>query len=266
MVTEAGAKVAATMLMPELVMVLQGGIAVIYMLAAALMVLWPRLQLTALMLVVGALLVHVMLFMLRWHGQGQLPLVTRYEDLTVDALFLVVVYLLAQWGRAELRRAAALMLVAAGGLALAALTYSQDFYPWSPALRIFWLQIHAPLNSLAMALATLCASLALLGGKAEEGRCGRLLWWVLLLWSVMVATGAYWAYLAWGRFWGWDPIESWALATALAYAAVCHLMLRPAWAGLRGCRLALLPYAMLLFTTYGLVLVRYSMHGQYLFR
>lgn len=258
--------VAAPVLMPELVVALQGGIAVAYLLAAMLMVGWSRLQPLALMLVVGAVLVHVMLFILRWYGQGQLPLVTRYEDLTLDALFLVVVYLLAQWGRAELRRAAALMLAAAGGMALAALTYSQDFYPWSPALRIFWLQIHAPLNSLAVALATLAASLALLGGQAQAWRCSRLLWWVLLLWSAMVASGAYWAYLAWGRFWGWDPIESWALATALAYAAVCHWMLRPGWNGLPGCRLALLPYAMLLFTTYGLVLVRYSMHGQYLFR
>lgn len=249
----------------ELVMAWQGGVAAAYGLAA-LALLWGRLQRAALLLLGGAGLVHVTLLALRGLGQGQLPMVTRYEDLTLDALFMLAVYLLVQWWRPELRRAAALMPLAAGGLALGALYYSQEVYPWSPALRIFWLQLHAPLNSLAVALATLCASLALLGGRAEAGRCGRLLWWVLLLWGAMVASGAYWAYLAWGRFWGWDPIESWALATALAYAAVRHLMLRPAWSGVRGCRLALLPYAMLLFTTYGLVLVRYSMHGQYLFR
>lgn len=258
--------VAGPVLAPELVQMVQGGVGTVYLLSALLLVGWPRLQASALVLLAGALLVHVTLFVLRWYGQGQLPIVTRYEDLTLDALFLVCGYGLAQWRRPELRRAAALMVFAAAALVFGALGYSQDFYPWSPALRIFWLQIHAPLNSLTVTLATLAASLALLGGRAQELRCSRLLWWVLLLWSAMVATGAYWAYLAWGRFWGWDPIESWALATALAYAAVCHLMLRPGWSGQRGCRLALLPYAMLLFTTYGLVLVRYSMHGQYLFR
>jgi len=258
--------VGVPLLAPELVQMVQGGVGAVYLLTALLLVWWPRLQASALVLLAAALLVHVTLFVLRWYGQGQLPIVTRYEDLTLDALFLVGGYWLVQWRHPALRRAAALMLLAAAALVFGALGYSQDFYPWSPALRIFWLQIHAPLNSLTVTLATLAASLALLGGRAQEPRCSRLLWWVLLLWSAMVATGAYWAYLAWGRFWGWDPIESWALATALAYAAVCHWMLRPAVAGWRGCRLALLPYAMLLFTTYGLVLVRYSMHGQYLFR
>jgi len=192
--------------------------------------------------------------------------VTRYEDLTLDALVLVLLFVVLQWRHPVLRRpgAAALLLAAIG--TLAALGYSQTHYPWGPALRTVWLVVHAQLNSIAIAVATLAAALALFG--REEGRklCVQLLWWSLWIWTAMIAAGAYWAHLAWGRFWGWDPIESWALATALAYAAVLHLMLRPKWRKGGGCRLALLPYAAMLFTTYGLLWVRGSMHNQYLFQ
>ena len=44
-------------------------------------------------------------------------------------------------------------------------------------------------------------------------------------WSVIVGTilGAVWADVAWGRFWGWDPKETWALVTALLFVALLHL-------------------------------------------
>lgn len=253
-----------TPLPPEWVVALQGGVGAAYALAA-LLALARRAPRTVVGLAAGALAVHAALIVWRGFAQGQAPMVTRYEDFTLDALFLSVGYLAARRWRPALHRAAAPMLLAAAALAAAALTYSQNAYPWSPALRIFWLQVHAPLNSLALALATLCASLALVGGRAQAALCTRLLWWVTLLWSAMVMAGAYWASLAWGRFWGWDPIESWSLATALAYAAAAHLALRGG-SSVNACRLALPAYAMMLFTTYGLLLVRRSIHGQYLFQ
>jgi ABC-type transport system involved in cytochrome c biogenesis permease subunit len=252
---------------PEVVSVLQAGVGVAYLMATAgLGLARPYAVRVLVVLVAFALAIHVGLVGWRWQTQQQAPLVTRYEDFTFDALVVAALYLAVAWRWPTLRRAAAPMLVVAAALTLGALAYSQAFYPWSPALRIIWLQIHAPLNSLSIALASLCAALALAGGVVHAPLCARLLWWVTLVWSAMVATGAYWAYLAWGRFWGWDPIESWALATALAYAAVCHLMLNPAWGAQRVSRLALVPYAMLLFTTYGLLLVKSSIHGQYLFK
>lgn len=244
---------------------LQGAVGGCYLLAAGLLLGQQRAQRAALALAAAAGVGHVALLASRWQAQGQLPIVTRYEDLTMDALAIVLVFLLAQWRWPTLRRPGALVLLLAGSGVLAALAYSQAHYPWSPALRTVWLVIHAQLNSLAIAMGVLAAASTLMGGQAARALCGRLLWWTLWLWAAMIAAGSYWAHLAWGRFWGWDPIESWALATALAYAAVLHLMLRRDWTGIKGCRLALLPFGLMLFTTYGLLLVRRSLHGQYLF-
>ena len=46
-----------------------------------------------------------------------------------------------------------------------------------------------------------------------------------------VALGAYWAYSAWGRYWGWDPKETSALVTWLVYAGYLHARNLRGWKG-----------------------------------
>ncbi len=53
----------------------------------------------------------------------------------------------------------------------------------------------------------------------------------LYLLSIGVFLGAVWANESWGRYWGWDPKETWALVTVLVYAFVLHMRLIP---GLKG--------------------------------
>lgn len=226
----------------------------------------PHLQRLAVAAALAGLLGHLGLLLLRWQQMGQLPIVTRYEDLTVDALAMAGIYLLAQWRYPPVRRGGALALLLAGITVLAALSFSRGAYPISPALNSPWLLVHAQANSLAIGTAVLAASLALRWSPELEGLLGRLLCWTLFLWSAMVVVGGYWASLAWGRLWGWDPIESWALGTLLVYALVLHLRQRPAWLGARGALVSLIPFWLMLFTTYGLLLVRHSIHGQYLFQ
>jgi ABC-type transport system involved in cytochrome c biogenesis permease subunit len=215
---------------------------------------------------------HLGLLVWRWQDIGQIPIVTRYEDLSVDSLMIVGLFLAVQWRLPELRQAGVTALTMAGAGVLWALFYSRGTFPMDPSLRTNWLIIHAQLNSLAIGAGTLAAGvhLAWLTGRISfpdiPVLAGRLANWAFFLWAAMVAAGSYWASLAWGRYWGWDPIESWSFATLMAYAFAIHLRHKPAWQGKRWAALALLPYAMMLFTTYGLLLVRHSIHGQYLFQ
>lgn len=255
------------------VMLVQGGIAALYL--AAVVLLWSRqdrLARPAIALAALGFAIHFGLLAWRWHDIGQIPIVTRYEDLTVDSLMIVGLYLAVQWRLPELRQAGLLALSMAGLGLTWALFHNRDVFPMGPSLRTNWLIIHAQLNSLAIGAGTLAAGvhLAWLAGRIDNpdtpALAGRLSAWAFLLWAAMVAAGSYWASLAWGRYWGWDPIESWSFATLMAYAFVLHLRQRPAWRGKRWAEVALFPYAMMLFTTYGLLLVRRSIHGQYLFQ
>jgi ABC-type transport system involved in cytochrome c biogenesis permease subunit len=62
------------------------------------------------------------------------------------------------------------------------------------------------------------------GSLAAIDRCN-LVVVQLAAWAIVVGTmlGAVWGDFAWGRWWGWDPKETWALMTALVYLAVLHL-------------------------------------------
>ena len=51
----------------------------------------------------------------------------------------------------------------------------------------------------------------------------------LALLSVGTFLGAVWANVSWGRYWGWDPKETWALITMLVYAITVHLRLVKKW-------------------------------------
>lgn len=255
--------------------IVHGMVGALYLASAVLLALGGRMrraELAGVLLAACGFALHFGLLAYRWRIIGQIPIVTRYEDLTVDALAIVGVFLAAQWRLPLLRPAGILALPLASAGTLSALLYTRGHFPFSPSLRTNWMIIHAQLNSFAIGVATLaaaaCLMLALQKRSAPElpALAGRLTGWAFFLWAAMVAAGSYWASLAWGRYWGWDPIECWSLATLMAYAFVLHLRHKPAWRGKEWAALALLPYAMMLFTTYGLLLVMSSIHGQYLFQ
>jgi cytochrome c-type biogenesis protein CcsB len=57
---------------------------------------------------------------------------------------------------------------------------------------------------------------------------------------VMLGSGAIWAYGLWGRYWAWDPIETWTLISWLIYGLDIHLMVTYEWKGRRAAWLAII--------------------------
>lgn len=70
-----------------------------------------------------------------------------------------------------------------------------------------------------------------------------------------------WAQYAWGRFWGWDPKEVWALITWLFYTAYLHLRLSRGWHGPKSAWLAVIGFVVVLFTLIGVNLVIAGLHS-----
>ena len=73
--------------------------------------------------------------------------------------------------------------------------------------------------------------------------------------SVGIITGAVWANSAWGRYWGWDPKETWSLITWFIYATLLHARLMRGWRGKRIAYLTLVGFAAVLFTYFGVNLL-----------
>ncbi|HEY1673393.1 MAG TPA: cytochrome c biogenesis protein CcsA, partial [Streptosporangiaceae bacterium] len=59
--------------------------------------------------------------------------------------------------------------------------------------------------------------------------------------------GAIWADQAWGRYWGWDPVETWAFITWVVYACFLHARATAGWRGKRAAYIQILGFCCLLF-------------------
>jgi ABC-type transport system involved in cytochrome c biogenesis permease subunit len=70
-----------------------------------------------------------------------------------------------------------------------------------------------------------------------------------------------WAAEAWGRFWGWDPKEVWALITWLFYAAYLHLRLSRGWLGRRSAWMTVIGFIIVMFTLIGVNLIIAGLHS-----
>ena len=67
------------------------------------------------------------------------------------------------------------------------------------------------------------------------------------IWTFAVIAGAIWAENAWGRYWGWDPKETWAFITWMVYAIYLHARSTAGWRGRRAAYIVLLGYSTFLF-------------------
>jgi len=140
--------------------------------------------------------------------------------------------------------------------------------PLVPALKSTWLVIHviaAIISGGVFLLANVIAA-SYLYLESMEKRGGRKPWakrlpdletldqlsyrlvaFVFPLWTFAVIAGAIWAESAWGRYWGWDPKETWAFITWVAYAAYLHARVTIGWRGRRAAWLCLFAGSTFLF-------------------
>ena len=224
------------------------------------------------------LLAHTGALLARSLWAGRVPYVTFYEFLIAFAWAMVAVYLVMQTrfsredGDARLLGALVMPVALAlvGYAAMRLPPHMQSPEKLMPVLKSYWLIFHIFTGVLGyagagVAFAAACAYLikrALQGGKIAlierlpsleslgdiEYRSVAFLFPFLTLMNI---TGAVWAYVAWGRYWGWDPKETWALITWLVYVFYMHARMRPAWQGKRASYVAIVGFVTVLFTFAG---------------
>ena len=144
-----------------------------------------------------------------------------------------------------------------------------------PALNSYWLAIHVSAAVVCIGAFTIGAALSglYLVAQAAEDRVGtgkepgrssafaqripsadrldlmsyRIHAFMFPIWTFAVIAGAIWAEAAWGRYWGWDPKETWAFITWVIYAAYLHARATAGWRGKKAAYVALAGYATILF-------------------
>ena len=79
--------------------------------------------------------------------------------------------------------------------------------------------------------------------------------------TLMIAAGAYWANKTWGSYWSWDPKETWAAITWLVYAGYLHMRVTRGWRGRRAAYFAILGFAVVMFTFFGVTYLLPGLHA-----
>jgi cytochrome c-type biogenesis protein CcsB len=81
------------------------------------------------------------------------------------------------------------------------------------------------------------------------------------VWTFAVIAGAIWADQAWGRYWGWDPKETWSFITWVGYAAFLHARATAGWRGRRAAYIQLAAFGCLMFNLVGINILVTGLHS-----
>ena len=195
---------------------------------------------TVLGLLGAGLLLHTLSIGLRWERLGHGPFITQFELLTSQVWGMILVFALVYWRIRPIRPIAAVVMpvifIVMGWLLMT--DPASGFYP--PTYRTIWLYIHIGLGKVHLSALLVAVGLAgvILLRAANIGRerlarlpaderlddlSYRFMSLAFIFATLMIVSGAIWAQIAWGRYWAWDPIETWAFVTWLTLAFTLHL-------------------------------------------
>lgn len=215
-------------------------------------VLGRRPERTVLGLLALALAAHGLAIALRWSRLGHGPFITMFEILSSNVWSLSLVFTVAYWRIRPIRPAAAVVLPVIFLLLgwLLVVSPGEGFFP--PTYDTVWLYVHIAFGKVflgSVLVAVGISGVVLLRAAGWGGRLPampddrsleelayRFMALGLVFDSLMLVAGAIWAQDAWGRFWAWDPLETWAFCTWLLLALALHarvtLRLKPALSAL----------------------------------
>ena len=192
--------------------------------------------------------------LVRWHESyllrpdaGHIPVSNLYE---VFILFMVITGLMYLYYEKKfaMHKLGVFVYVLMCGLVAFTVWYSiesgaGEIQPLIPALQSWWMKLHVPANFIGyggfcMAAAFGVAELLSLNGNKffpDAAQIEEAMYKAIavgfLFFTIATILGALWAADAWGRYWSWDPKETWAFIVWLNYAVWLHMRLVAGWRG-----------------------------------
>ena len=227
---------------------------------------WGR---AAIVIGVGTLLFHFAFLFERSVRAGRPPLTNMYETLHLLA-FLTSLFFMVSRVRWRLELAGGFTALVSALLVASTAIASPDIEPLLPALKSNWLLFHVSAcfiaySSFALSMGCGLGYLIIQGvpffkargeGREELLRKADFLTHRFILFgypflTMGIALGAVWAELSWGRYWNWDPKETWAFSTWLVYSAYFHLRYLRRLPRVTFAWIAVFAFALVMFTYYG---------------
>jgi ABC-type transport system involved in cytochrome c biogenesis permease subunit len=230
---------------------------------------------------VGAvgLLLHTVLIAAWWREVGHGPYMAPNEVLSSDAWVAMVCFFIFLRIYPRIKPVSILAFSAAFLMLALSQFYTPGIRTLPATFRSVWLLIHIGLYKIALATLVIAAALAifyLLKKRSDSGWLLRLppletldaysyrfAGFGFIFWTIGMLAGSIWAYQSWGRFWGWDPTETWALITCLMFGAYLHLRRFYLLQGTRAAWLLIGCFIISLVALFGMATLSGSIHAEY---
>ncbi len=234
------------------------------------------------MLVKFGFLFHTLSLATRAVEASRLPLSNQYEFANSFAWGIAFSFIAFEW-RYKLKLLGSFVLPLLLLVAFYAAMQSKEIMPLMPALQSKWIVVHvstAVFSYGAFAIACGVSIMYIIRDRLREDRfinkhlpnlrvldiiSYRAIALGFIMLTVVIVSGAIWAERAWGRYWQWDPKETWSFITWIIYAIYLHVRLTKGWKDKKAAWFAVLGFVSIIFTYIGVNTLLVGYHSYAIF-
>lgn len=225
------------------------------------------------------LALHTIVISLWWAEVGHGPYMAPNEVLSSDAWMVMVCFFIFLKLYPRIKSASVVAFPAAFLMLALSMFYNPGIRTLPATFRSVWLIIHIGLYKIALATLVIACGLAvfyLLKKRRDSGWLRQLppletldvysyrfAGFGFIFWTIGMLAGSIWAYQSWGRFWGWDPTETWSLITCLMFGAYLHLRRFFRLNGTSAAWVFIACFIVSLVTLFGMATLSGSIHSEY---
>ncbi len=227
----------------------------------------------------SGLALHTGVIALWWVEVGHGPYMAPNEVLSSDAWVIMACYFAFLKLYPRIKPVSILAFPASFLMLALSLFYNPGIRTLPATFRSIWLIIHIGLYKIALATLVISCAFAifyLLKKRKDSGWLLRLpalevldvysyrfAGFGFIFWTIGMLAGSIWAHQSWGRFWGWDPTETWALITCLMFGAYLHLRRFFRLQGTRASWFFIACFFISLVSLFGMATLNGSIHSEY---
>jgi cytochrome c-type biogenesis protein CcsB len=230
-------------------------------------------------IVMAGLLIHGIALVYRWNLSGHGPYTVKYEVLSSNAWMVLFIFLIFSRIYPKIRPASMFLFPSTFFLLAIGLFSNPEMKNLPPSLKSIWLIPHGLFYNIALGTILIAVTLSIfyilkkrtsikwlqrfLDMDTIDIYTYRFAGFGFIFWAIAVLTGSIWAYQSWGRFWAWDPVETWSLITWIFFGLYLHLRRFFGWKGEKAAYLYIICFLISLASLFFIPYIESSIHSSY---
>ncbi|MEW6109438.1 MAG: cytochrome c biogenesis protein CcsA [Nitrospirota bacterium] len=230
-------------------------------------------------IVIAGLIIHGIALLYRWNISGHGPYMAKYEVLSANAWIALFVFLVFTKIFPKIRPASIIVFPTVFLTTVLGLFFNPGVKKLPPTFKSIWLVLHITFYKISLGTLLIALTFSIfyvLRKKKENAWLQRLpdidmldmyayrfTGFGFTFWSIGMLAGSIWAYQSWGRFWGWDPIETWSLITWIFLGIYLHLRRFFGWRAERAAYFLMICFLVSIIAYFFSSLVETSIHSEY---